>query len=323
VRQAFVNTLMELAERDPRVMLLTGDLGFMALEPFAQQFPRQFINMGVAEQNMIGVATGLAEGGFIPFCYSIVTFATLRGYEFIRNGPLLHHLPVRIIGMGGGFEYGHAGPTHHGLEDIAVMRAQPGMTVIAPADSKQTRTALLSTWDMAAPVYYRLGKNDKAEVKGLNGRFAMGEVEVVRAGKDILILSMGSIGTEAVRAGELLATRGIEATVAVVASISPPPLDDLHRLLARFPAALTVEAHYLVGGLGSLVSEVVAGNGFHCQVTRCGVVSLVHGLNGSEEYLKQLYGLKAETLAETAQRVLHELGIKPESSPARANNASR
>src|SRR5262245_66613485 len=133
MRRAFVQTLTEIADRDSRILLLTGDLGYMALEPFAEKFPSRFFNVGVAEQNMIGLATGLAEAGFLPFVYSIVTFAALRPYEFIRNGPVLHRLPVRVVGVGGGFEYGTAGPTHHGIEDVGVMRLQPGLPVVAPA----------------------------------------------------------------------------------------------------------------------------------------------------------------------------------------------
>src|SRR2546421_8509146 len=148
MRRAFINTLVELAEHDPRIMLLTGDLGYLALEPFSERFPDRFFNVGVAEQNMVGLATGLAEAGFIPFVYSIVTFASLRPYEFIRNGPILHRLPVRIVGVGGGFEYGPQGLSHHGLEDVGVMRVQPGMTVVAPADHRQMATALRATWDL-------------------------------------------------------------------------------------------------------------------------------------------------------------------------------
>src|SRR5215467_10225004 len=118
MRRAFVSTLVRLAEADRRILLLTGDLGF-------------------TEQNMLGIATGLADAGFVPFAYSIATFATLRPYEFIRNGPVLHQLPVRVAGVGGGFEYGHAGPTHHGLEDVGMMRLQPGLAVVAPADHAQ------------------------------------------------------------------------------------------------------------------------------------------------------------------------------------------
>src|SRR4051812_22287055 len=118
MRAAFLRTLTELAARDERIVLLTGDLGFAAIEPFKDTFPERFFNVGVAEQNMIGIATGLAEAGFLPFAYSIATFAVLRPFEFIRNGPIMHDLPVRIVGVGGGFEYGHAGPTHHALEDV-------------------------------------------------------------------------------------------------------------------------------------------------------------------------------------------------------------
>ena len=137
MRAAFVEALVEIAEGDERVVLMTGDLGFMALEPFSERYPRRFFNVGVAEQNMIGLATGLAESGFIPFVYSIATFASLRGYEFFRNGPIAHGLPVRLVGVGGGFDYGSAGTTHHGLEDVGVMRLQPGLRVVAPADSRQ------------------------------------------------------------------------------------------------------------------------------------------------------------------------------------------
>src|SRR6516165_4613432 len=125
MRGSFVQTLTELAARDPRILLLTGDLGYMALEPFADKYPQRFFNVGVAEQNMVGLATGLAEAGFIPFVYSIVPFAALRPYEFIRNGPIQHQLPVRIVGVGAGREYGSNGLSHYGLEDIAVMRTQP------------------------------------------------------------------------------------------------------------------------------------------------------------------------------------------------------
>ena len=135
MRAAFIETLTELAAGDSRIMLLTGDLGYMALEPFIEKHPDRFFNVGVAEQNMVGVATGLAEAGFIPFVYSITPFAVLRPYEFIRNGPIQHQLPVRIVGVGGGMEYGQNGLSHYGLEDVAVMRAQPAISIIAPGRS--------------------------------------------------------------------------------------------------------------------------------------------------------------------------------------------
>lgn len=300
MRASFVETLTELAEQDHRIMLLTGDLGFMALEPFAERFPDRFFNMGVAEQNMVGVATGLARAGFLPFVYSIVTFASLRPYEFIRNGPILHQLPVRVVGVGGGFEYGHAGLTHHGLEDVGVMRIQPGITLIAPADSAQTRSAIHATWNLPGPVYYRLGKNDKLRVPGLDGRFELGQLQMVLEGHTLLMIAMGAIASEVVAAAEMLAERGVSCAVAVVASLNPAPMDDLARLLARFPLAMTVEEHYVVGGLGSLVSEVVAERGLGCRIVRCGVGTAPNGVTGSQAYLQQVHRLSRGALVKTA-----------------------
>src|SRR5687767_5357547 len=155
MRESFIDALSELASNDRRVLLLTADLGYTVLERFADRNPDQFFNVGVAEQNMVGLATGLAEAGFIPFVYSIATFATLRAYEFIRNGPVLHRLPVRIVGVGGGFEYGSAGATHYALEDVGALRMQPDLCLIAPADFEQADRALRATWNLSSPVYYR------------------------------------------------------------------------------------------------------------------------------------------------------------------------
>src|SRR5882724_11531146 len=167
MRGAFIRTLAEIAEHDSRVLLLTGDLGFMALEPFADRFPDRFFNVGVAEQNLVGIATGLAEAGFIPFVYSIVTFASLRPFEFIRNGPVLHHLPVRVVGMGMGFGYGPSGATHYALEDVAALGTLLGLTIVIPASPGQAVTAIRDTQTLDGPVYYSLGKDDRITVPGL------------------------------------------------------------------------------------------------------------------------------------------------------------
>ncbi len=304
MRGAFIHTLTELARESPKVLLMTGDLGFMAVEPFSDAFPDRFFNVGVAEQNMIGMATGLAEAGYMPFAYSIAPFACLRPFEFLRNGPILHSLPVRVAGVGGGFEYGPAGPTHHGLEDVGVLRTQPGLTLIAPADHRQTAMAIRATWTEAGPVYYRLGKDDKTVVPGLDGRFELGRAQTVREGADVLLVAMGSVSIEAVRAAALLEARGIQATVLIVASVSPAPHDDLARALSRVPLAVTVEAHSIVGGVGSLVSEVAAGLGLACRVVRCGVRAPSDGITGSQEFHHRVHGLTADAIAATVQGAL-------------------
>ncbi len=308
MRRTFIQALIDLAAGDSRILLLTGDIGYSVLEPFRDKFPERFFNVGVAEQNMVGLATGLAEAGFLPFTYSIATFAALRPYEFIRNGPILHRLPVRIVGTGGGFDYGEAGPTHHALEDVGVMSLQPGITIVIPADCAQASSALLSTWNLSGPVYYRLGRNDQTVIPELGGRFALGRSDQIRQGKDILFICAGSITTEVMAAAEILAGQGIEAAVTVVSSFNPAPVEDLAHMLAGYRAAVTVEAHYASGALGSFVCEIVAERNLSCRVARCGVRTNPTGVIGCELYLRHAEGLSSERLVETALRVMREEG---------------
>lgn len=298
MRSAFVNALVGVAEEDPRIMLLTGDLGFMALEPFAEAMPDRFVNVGVAEQNMVGVATGLAEAGFVPYVYSIGTFASMRPYEFIRNGPLLHSLPVRIVGVGAGLDYGHNGVTHYALEDVALMRAQPDMTIIAPADPAQAASAVRSSVDISGPIYFRIGKGS-ATIPNLDGHFELGRLDRLREGDDVAIIALGSMAGEAFAAAELLGEEGISAAVAVVASVQPAPLGDLLELLGEFPNVVTVEAHYLTGGLGSLVAEIIAEGDLSCRLTRRAVTTMPRGVTGTLSFLNDHHGLSARCLSET------------------------
>jgi transketolase len=279
----------------------------MALEPFSEAFPERFFNVGVAEQNMVGLATGLAEAGMVPFVYSIAPFATLRPYEFIRNGPLLHRLPVRVVGIGGGLAYGPNGMSHYALEDVAVMRVQPNMTVIVPADRLQAREALLTTAAVPGPIYFRLGKDDATVVPGLDGAFELGRVQRIREGPDAAIIAMGPIAAEAVAAAELLAGKGLDCAVSVVASVSPAPTEDLAVLLSGYRLAVTVEVHYLTGGLGSLVSEVIAERGLGVRLLRQGVRSMPDGLVGGQRYMERSFGLSAEQLAAA---VIQELAAR-------------
>jgi len=305
VRDAILRTLIELAADDPRVVLLTGDLGFSVVEAFAERFPDRFFNVGVAEQDMVGIATGMAEAGFIPFTYSIATFSALRPYEFIRNGPVHHQLPVRILAVGGGFEYGNAGPTHHCLEDLAVMRPLAGLTVVAPADHQQAATALGATWDLPGPVYYRLGKDDRSVVPGLDGRFELGRAQTVRpGGGGVAIVALGPLAGEAVAAAKELEATGTRCGVTVVASVSPVPVADLLRALDGVHTAVTVESHSIVGGLGSLVCEVVAEHGLGARVMRCGVRAPLDGVSGGEKFLNARHGLHRDAIVRAVRDAL-------------------
>lgn len=299
MRKAFIQTLVELAKSDSRIVLLTGDLGFMVVEPFVEQFPDRFFNVGVAEQNLIGVATGLAEAGFIPFAYSIVNFAVLRPYEFFRNGPIFHQFPVRLVGIGGGIEYSNNGATHWGLEDIGVLRVQPGLQIVAPADSDQARSAINATWNLPGPVYYRLGKNDNAIIPGLNGEFELDRVQIIRKGVDVLFLVVGNIASEALAAAEDISAQNVQAAVGIVSSLSPAPTEDLIQILNCYPIVITVEAHFINGGLGSLIAEIIAENQINIRLIRRGVNAVPDGTSGSQKYMYQKYGISHESLART------------------------
>jgi transketolase len=300
LRKTFIDTLCTIASSDERVVLLTGDLGFMVMEPFQARFPARFFNVGVAEQNMIGVATGLAEAGFIPYCYSIATFASLRPFEFIRNGPVLHHLPVRIVGMGAGFDYGHGGHSHHAVEDVGALRTLPGLTVMIPADSAQTATALLATRQVPGPVYFSLGKDDRPALPGLHGRFELGRTQVVRKGDDLVIVTMGAIAQEAVSAAETLASRGIEASVVVVSCFNPDPDGDLIQILRNFRLAISVEAQTISGGLAAYVGTLIAREDLRCRLVPRAVCMAPDGTVGSAPDRWRKYGLDSAAIVRAA-----------------------
>ncbi len=304
MRKTIIAEITKLALQDERILLLTSDLGYLLTEPFVNKFPNRFINVGVAEQNMVGIATGLAEAGMIPFIYSITPFAVLRPYEIIRDGPVYHQLKVRILGSGGGFEYAHDGITHFGIDDIGVLRVQPGLSIFAPADFQQASNIVSQTWDMPGPVYYRLGKDEQTIVPGLMGKFSVGQAQIIGSGPDLLMITLGSISIEAAAAIEQLTKQGISCTLMVASSINPPPLATLAETLPNFRRVMTIEAHYVNGGLGSLVSEFAAEHNYDCTITRCGVKTMPDGRTGSQKYLYDQYSISREALIKTAVRLV-------------------
>jgi transketolase len=298
MRVTFAETLAELAVADRRIVLLTGDLGFMALDAFIDRHPDRFFNVGVAEQNMVGLATGLAEAGFIPFVYSIVPFAVFRPFEFIRNGPVQHGLPVRIVGVGAGFDYGTNGLSHYGLDDLSVMRTHRRLTVLAPADFRQARTILLTTWKNPGPIYYRLGKDQSTEVPGLEGQFVWNEPIVLRRGSSILLVTTSSISADANLVAERLQQMGISATLAIVAQINPPPTDALAEMMSSFSLVATIENHFQSGGLGSMVAEIIADQGLGCRLLRFGASEDFEGRSGSTAFMHGLAGISVPAISE-------------------------
>jgi transketolase len=211
-------------------------------------------------------------------------------------------LPVRVVGVGGGLDYGQNGLTHYALEDIALMRVQPELTVILPSDALMTESAVAAATDYARPLYLRLEK-EGTPIPGL-APFVLGRASLRGDGRDVAIVAVGSMVRRGAEVQDLLAERGVAATLAAVTTLNPSPLDDLADLLDGVPLALTLEEHYLAGGVGSLVCEVVAAHGLDCRVIRAGVRSMPRGMNGSRAYLHGELSLDAEAIVSEALRAL-------------------
>jgi transketolase len=292
MRNNFIKKLIELAKTDKRIVLLTADLGFSVVEEFAKNFPDRFYNVGVSEQNMVGLATGLAKDGFIPFVYSIAPFVILRPYEFAKNGPVFHNLQVRFVGIGCGFEYGNLGSTHHLLEDVALVRVQPNFAYVAPANDDQTIEALEKTYQNSGPIFYRIGKGS-VQILDKQKTFDPNKLQIIESGKKLLILSLGTICSEVEIAVKNLSQKGINVTFAVIPTFEKSVLEEIKTLLQKHDTVLTVEAHYLSGGIGSMVAEIIAENSINCKLRRMAVRSLSDGVYGNEKFMYQRNSLSA------------------------------
>jgi transketolase len=287
MRTAFIDTLLEAAAADKRIWLLTADLGFSVLEPFIARFPDRFVNVGVAEQNLIGVAAGLAHSGLKPFVYSIANFPTLRCLEQIRNDVCHHGADVTIVAVGGGLAYGPQGYTHHGVEDLAAMRCLPGMTVLAPADPVETRLATRAIAGHNGPAYIRLGKAKEPVLHTREPRFELGKAISVRPGKDLTIISTGTMLGDALKAAAELAETGTQARVLSMPTLKPLDVGAVRRAAVQTGTILTVEEHSVVGGLGSAVADVLMESGLHVRFRKLGTPDAPNHLIGSQAFLKQ------------------------------------
>lgn len=297
MRDAFVRRLLRLAADDPRIVLVTGDLGFGVLTPFKERFPRQYVNAGVAEQNMTGLATGLAREGRIAFTYSIANFPTLRCLEQLRNGACYHRANVKVVAVGGGFSYGALGISHHATEDLAILRALPDMTVVVPGDLFEAGEATEAIARLDGTCYLRLDKSAAPPTAREGERFVLGRARTVREGSDASIIAAGGILGEALAAAEQLAGRGLSCRVTSMHALKPLDRDAVVAACRETGGIVTVEEGTLDGGLGSAVAEAcldagVAPGFFRRIGLRSGFSSIV----GSQPYLRKRYGLDADAI---------------------------
>jgi len=305
VRTAFIRTLTELAAKDRRVCLIVGDLGYSVIEEFAEKFPDQFLNAGVAEQNMIGLAAGMSMTGRVVFTYSIGNFGTLRCLEQIRNDVCYHNANVKVVSVGGGLAYGNLGVTHHASEDVAILRALPNMTVVAPGDPVEAGLATRALVAQDGPAYLRLGKAGEPVVHQDEPRYELGRAITLREGGDLTLIASGSMLATAAAVAEQIAAKGLSVRLLSMHTIKPLDREAVVAAATQTKLVFTLEEHSVEGGLGGAVAEVLAElEPGHAPLKRIGLRPEFNKVVGDQKYLKALHGLDQEGVMKTIQPII-------------------
>ncbi len=305
MRDAFAAELTALAGADPRVIMLSGDIGNRLFDKYKSAFPDRFYNCGVAEQNMMSVAAALASSGMRPIVYTIAPFVTLRCLEQIRVDVCYHNVPVVIVGVGAGLSYAALGATHHSLEDVACLRALPHMSVVCPGDPIEAGLALRAALKHPGPVYLRLGKKGEPGVHQKPPEFIIGRGIVLKPGQRVGLLSCGTLLPESLAAAAELERRGVSTELVSFHTVKPLDEALLHRIFSRFELVATVEEHGLIGGLGSAVAEWLCDQKpVKTRLCRIGGPDAFLHEAGEQEYARRRFGLDAEAIV---ARVLERL----------------
>jgi transketolase len=304
VRTAFFATLSELAERDPRITLVTGDLGFGVLETFAGRFPSQFLNAGVAEQNMTGVAAGMALSGRVVFTYSIANFPTLRCLEQIRNDVCYHGASVKVVSVGGGYAYGSLGVTHHATEDLAILRTLPDMTVVAPGDPREVALATRQLAARPGPAYLRLGRAGEPNVHAEGVAFELGRAIQMGDGRDLTVMSTGGMLALTTTAVQALRAEGVSVRQLSMHTLKPIDEDAIRAAARETGGIVTVEEHSVVGGLAGAVAEVMARLGTGTRLRPVALGDSFCKTVGDQDYLLARAGLTSEGIAAAGRELL-------------------
>lgn len=307
MRTAYLDTLYELAEKDKRVYALISDNGAIVYDKYRRDFPEQYLNLGISEANMLGMAAGMASCGKIPFAYTIGAFLAYRAFEFIRNDICLQNQNVKIVGTGAGEVYSALGPTHHTTEDLGGLRSLPNLTLICPASPMEVRKAALAAYECNGPVYLRLGTNREPEIYSEDYPFTLGKGVVLREGRDITLIGTGSILHDVLDAAVRLEKSGIHARVINIHTIKPMDQEIIRKAVEETGAVVTVEDHNVIGGLGSAVAEVVAEYGKPVKFRRMGLKGFSEGY-GSYRDVKEANGVGVEAMISMARELLSKKG---------------
>lgn len=302
MRNSFINTLLEEARKDARIILIVGDLGYGVVDEFRTELPNQFMNFGINEQSMMSAAAGLASEGYRPFVYSIGNFPTLRCLEQIRNDVCFMNLPVTFVAVGAGFAYGTSGYSHHLIEDITILRGLPNLRIFSPVDPLDSRASVIATLEEAAPTYVRIGKGGEPMLNHLRQDLKVGYREYLN-GPDGIILFTGTVGDEVISAGNILKERGLNPTIASFSQLNLKQLTHL-KTKSQGKFIMTVEEHTVAGGFGSMVREILQNDLTNARILSCGVEKLLEREVGSQHYLRGIYGLDAISLSRKFEKFL-------------------
>lgn len=297
MRDKFIERLLLLAKNNRDIVLVTGDLGFGVFNEFRKELPDQFINAGVAEQNMTGLAVGLALEGKTVFTYSIANFSTLRCLEQIRNDACYHEANVKVVSVGGGFSYGALGISHHATEDIAIMRSLPDLTVVSPCSLWEAGKACEAIVNQPGACYLRLDKSFGDDQPKADETFQLGKSRILREGTDYCIIVTGGILEEVLQTADLLDKEGISVQIVSMHTIVPFDREAVIEAAQRTRGIITVEEHTIHGGLGSAVAETLMDAGIYPGLfLRIGLEKGFSSVVGDQKYLRKVYDMDAESI---------------------------
>ncbi|MEC0370786.1 transketolase family protein [Paenibacillus chibensis] len=286
MRTTFIQSLIEEAEKDERIFLITPDMGYSILEEFQDKFPDRFLNVGIAEQNAVGVAAGLALSGKVVYIYSIIPFVTMRCFEQVRVDLAYMNTNVRLVGVGAGLSYGPAGTTHHAIEDIAIMRSLPNMTVCCPGDPVEVREIVKQSVKYNGPMFIRLGKNGEPNIHSDNTPIEIGKAIKVTQGNDVVLITTSNMLEQGRLLVEEWAKKGKHVRLISMPTIKPFDKECILELIAENIPIYTLEEHNVIGGLGTAVAEVIAESGIGVKFKRIGIPDTYTHMVGSQHYLR-------------------------------------
>lgn len=290
MRTAYLDTLYNLASKDKRVYALISDNGAIVYDKYRKDLSDQYLNLGISEANMIGMAAGMASCGKIPFAYTIGAFLAYRAFEFIRNDVCMQNQNVKIVGTGAGEVYSVLGPTHHSTEDLGGLRAIPNLVILCPASPMEVKKATVAAYQHIGPVYLRLGTNKEPEIYTEDYSFEIGKGIALKKGNDITLIGTGSILKDILEMADRLLNEGIKARVINMHTVKPIDREIVMEAVEETAKIVTIEDHNIVGGLGSAVAEIIAESGCKVLFRRYGLQGFSEGY-GTYEQVKQMNGI--------------------------------